>query len=264
MSNCKKAFFFDIDGTLCYENDKGLIIPESTVNAIDKLIQKGYKVFVATGRPEIFIPDYILNYNHNGVICANGSVVKVNGEIIYEKRVPNTFIKDLFSFCDENNYVYMLEGDKAYIKDRNNEIFKNFYSKVHFPNDMLKEGYDLNTGITYNISIIGDVDESKVFEFFGEKFLFAKQNFAKFIDIYYKDSTKADGMNRIIEHLKLDDYETYAFGDGGNDIQMILRADFGIAMGNARDELKEISDYITTDVDKDGISNALKYYNLID
>ncbi len=260
----KKAFFFDIDGTLCYEGNGGLIIPESTIDALSQLRQKGYKVFVATGRPEMFIPDYILNYDHDGVICANGSVIKIKGEVLYEKRVPNTFIKELFTFCDENNYVYMLEGDKAYVNDKNDRVFQEFYSKVHFPEEMITEGYDLNSGITYNISIIGDVDENKVQKFFGEEFLFAKQNFAKFIDIYFKDSTKADGMNRIIEKLELNDYETYAFGDGGNDIQMIERADIGVAMGNARDELKEIADYVTTDVDKDGIYNALKHYNLID
>ncbi len=259
----KKAFFFDIDGTLCYENENGLIIPDSTVKGLAQLKEKGYKIFVATGRPEIFIPSDILNYNHDGVICANGSVIKVKGETIYEKVVPNAFIEKLFDFCEKNNYVYMLEGDRAYVKDSNNIVFKEFFSKVHFPESTLEMEYDFDKSITYNISIIGDVDEEKVYEFFGDEFLFAKQNFAKFIDIYYKDSTKADGMNRIIQHLNLEGYETYAFGDGGNDKQMILRADFGIAMGNSREELKEISDYITTDVDKDGIYNALKYYKLI-
>ncbi len=260
----KKAFFFDIDGTLCYENDGGLVIPDSTISAISQLRQRGYKVFVATGRPEMFIPGDILNYDHDGIICANGSVVKVKNEIIYEKRVPNSLLKQLFEFCEANNYVYMLEGDKAYVKDRLDKVFQEFYGKVHFPEEMIKEGYDFDKNVTYNISIIGDVDESKVQDFFGDEFLFAKQNFAKFIDIYYKDSTKADGMDRIISHLKLNDYETFAFGDGGNDKQMILRADYGIAMGNARDELKEIADYVTTDVSQDGIYNALKYYNLIE
>ncbi len=34
-------------------------------------------------------------------------------------------------------------------------------------------------------------------------------------------------------------------------------------MGNACDELKEIADYITTDIDEDGIMNALKHFELI-
>ncbi len=260
----KKAFFFDIDGTLCYEGAGRLIIPKSTVTALGQLKEKGHKIFVATGRPEIFIPEDILNYDHDGVICANGSVIKIKGKTIYEKVFPNTFIKQLLDFCHKNDYVYMLEGDKAYVNDKENKVFKEFFGKVHFPESTLDEKYDFESSVTYNISIIGDVDENKVFEFFGDEVLFAKQNFANFLDIYYKDSTKADGMERILEYLNLEGYETYAFGDGGNDKQMILKADHGVAMGNARDELKEISEYVTTNVDNDGIYNALKYYNLID
>jgi hydroxymethylpyrimidine pyrophosphatase-like HAD family hydrolase len=36
-----------------------------------------------------------------------------------------------------------------------------------------------------------------------------------------------------------------------------------IAMGNARDGLKEIADYVTDDLAQDGIYNAMKHYGLI-
>jgi len=54
-----------------------------------------------------------------------------------------------------------------------------------------------------------------------------------------------------------------AFGDGGNDIDMLKHAGIGIAMENARDDVKEIADFITTSVDDDGITNALKHYNVL-
>ena len=57
--------------------------------------------------------------------------------------------------------------------------------------------------------------------------------------------------------------ETIAFGDGGNDITMIEHAAIGVAMGNANKEVKEIADYITDDVDNNGIYNALKHFNII-
>ena len=57
--------------------------------------------------------------------------------------------------------------------------------------------------------------------------------------------------------------ETMAFGDGGNDIDMLKYAGIGVAMGNAGDNVKEIADYITTSVDDDGITNALKHFNVI-
>lgn len=55
----------------------------------------------------------------------------------------------------------------------------------------------------------------------------------------------------------------YAFGDSNNDAEMIKAAGHGIAMGNACNELKAIADYVTTDIDEDGIMNALKHFELI-
>jgi hydroxymethylpyrimidine pyrophosphatase-like HAD family hydrolase len=54
-----------------------------------------------------------------------------------------------------------------------------------------------------------------------------------------------------------------AFGDGENDIEMLEYAAIGIAMGNAGDKVKKVAEYITNDVDNDGIVSALEHYNLI-
>ena len=54
-----------------------------------------------------------------------------------------------------------------------------------------------------------------------------------------------------------------AFGDGGNDIEMLRYAGTGVAMGNADDAVKAAADYVTTSVDDDGIMNALKHFGLI-
>ena len=55
-----------------------------------------------------------------------------------------------------------------------------------------------------------------------------------------------------------------AFGDGGNDIDMIKHAGIGVAMGNARDEVKAAADYVTTSVDDNGILNALIELNILE
>ena len=54
-----------------------------------------------------------------------------------------------------------------------------------------------------------------------------------------------------------------AFGDGGNDMQMLQHVSLAVAMGNAGDELKSIADFVTKDVDDEGIAYALKHYGLI-
>lgn len=54
-----------------------------------------------------------------------------------------------------------------------------------------------------------------------------------------------------------------AFGDGGNDESMLRAAGVGVAMGNALDSVKAHADYVTTDVDNDGVWNALKHFGII-
>ena len=65
--------------------------------------------------------------------------------------------------------------------------------------------------------------------------------------------TKATGIDRMIEHYGDSLAETAAFGDGANDIEMIEHAGFGIAMGNASQELKDAADWVAPSVDEDGL-----------
>ena len=82
-------------------------------------------------------------------------------------------------------------------------------------------------------------------------------------DVYAKDQTKATGIKHLLEYLQVDVKDTFAFGDGHNDKEMIEYCGIGVAMGNAIEKVKNASDYVTDDIDNDGIYNAMKYFKLI-
>ena len=84
-----------------------------------------------------------------------------------------------------------------------------------------------------------------------------------FVDVTAKGNTKQRGIDEIIRHFGIRLEETMAFGDGGNDISMLRHAGIGVAMGNAKDNVKAIADYITDSVQKDGIVSALKHFEII-
>ena len=69
------------------------------------------------------------------------------------------------------------------------------------------------------------------------------------------------GFVYLKNSLKLE--ETMAFGDGGNDISMLRHAAIGIAMGQAKEDVKAAADYVTTPIDEDGISKAMKHFGII-
>ena len=55
-----------------------------------------------------------------------------------------------------------------------------------------------------------------------------------------------------------------AFGDAENDIDMLEYAGIGIAMGNGGEDVKAAADFVTRDIDDDGIAYALQHFGLID
>ena len=84
-----------------------------------------------------------------------------------------------------------------------------------------------------------------------------------FADIINKGTSKSRGIDEVIKHYGIKLEETMAFGDGGNDINMLEHAGIGVAMDNASDKVKAASDYITSSVDDNGIINALRHFNIL-
>ncbi|MBQ4460237.1 MAG: HAD hydrolase family protein, partial [Bacteroidaceae bacterium] len=66
----------------------------------------------------------------------------------------------------------------------------------------------------------------------------------------------------MLDHYGLPLEGTVAFGDGGNDINMLRYVPMGIAMGNATDEVKSAANYVTDTVDNDGVEKAFRYLGI--
>ena len=66
-----------------------------------------------------------------------------------------------------------------------------------------------------------------------------------------------------MEHFNLSVEESIAFGDGGNDVDMLLAAGIGVAMGNASDKVKAAADEVCGSVEEDGVYHYLKNKGLI-
>ena len=53
--------------------------------------------------------------------------------------------------------------------------------------------------------------------------------------------------------------DTISIGDGPNDMEMLVETAVSIAMGNADSGLKTMADFVTDDVDQDGLWKAFKW-----
>uniref|UniRef100_UPI003F81639B HAD family hydrolase n=1 Tax=Catenibacterium faecis TaxID=2764323 RepID=UPI003F81639B len=65
-------------------------------------------------------------------------------------------------------------------------------------------------------------------------------------------------LERIARFYHIDLKDTIAFGNGENDLPMLIKAGTGVAMGNALEHVKEQSDAVCDDCDRDGIGKYLE------
>ncbi|MCQ2969548.1 MAG: HAD hydrolase family protein [Clostridium sp.] len=84
-----------------------------------------------------------------------------------------------------------------------------------------------------------------------------------FGDLGVKGITKANAIEHLLSYIGADIKDTIAFGDAKIDIPMLEYCAIGVAMGNGGDEIKEVADLITDEVEDDGLYKAFKRLGLI-
>ena len=88
-----KAIFFDIDGTLV--SFKTHRLPESTVWALDRLREKGVRLFIASGRQYQSINN-LGTQTFDGYVTLNGGYCLAGkSEVIYRPSIPPEDIEAL-------------------------------------------------------------------------------------------------------------------------------------------------------------------------
>ncbi len=83
------------------------------------------------------------------------------------------------------------------------------------------------------------------------------------IDVVSMSAGKGTGVRAVMEAYGLKKEELMGFGDAMNDAGMIEAVGTAVVMGNGEDALKRVADYVTDDIDEDGVYNALVRYGVI-
>lgn len=260
----KNIVFFDIDGTI-YEYGKP--IPEDTLYAIKKLRKNGHLAIICTGRTRAMIFPEIIEIGFDGIIAGAGTYVEFGDEILFEYTLNDDLAMDVIKYMGANKIMSIPEGIHAIYFDTH--LMEEDYIPVYrlYKEKVGESAIDLCSVEKVNISkISGKYLKGANKEKFEEKYKdrFNIVNHGKdFIEMIPKGYSKAVGIAKLINRLNIPIENTYAFGDGMNDYEMLKYVKYGIAMGNATDEFKKMIKYNTDNYDKGGISNALKKFGLI-
>lgn len=73
---------------------------------------------------------------------------------------------------------------------------------------------------------------------------------------------KGQALHSLCAHLGITPAQTVAFGDGGNDDELLEAAGTGVAMANGLDSLKAIADAVTLSNDEDGVADYIERFLL--
>lgn len=280
----KKIIFFDVDGTLVTFNQGTEKVLPSTIEAIRKTREKGNLVYLCTGRSKAEIFDHIMEIGIDGVIGAGGGYIEVGDDMLYHKKVNDSEVKHMVDYFDENDFDYYLESNGGLFASKNlvTRLEHMIYGDVHSDPIAMQKKKEGNHFIDCMIQgenmYRTDINKACFLENKNVPFIEIKKEFEnKFsvinctVPAFGADSGelmvpnihKANAIEVLLKHLGIDRRNTYAFGDGLNDIEMLQYCEVGIAMGNAKQGLKDMADEITDADNADGIYNAMVKHNLI-
>lgn len=257
-----KIVFFDMDGTLYQtEND---IIQESSLQAIQKLREKGVLVCAATGRPLNQLNLILERVQFDYMVMINGGyVLDREQRLLFENPIDRTSTQDIVDWCkQEENGLLFHFGDATYIYDKFYPLYD--FCRDHHVLDYLfydeQRSYHKRHN-AYN-AVIMTKKQSSLERFLKDHVMLksdlieiAQDHFC--FDVFNANNDKFVGINQVLQKEGIAWEECICFGDSTNDIKMLEMAGMGVAMGNASDYVKSFATRSTTSVYDHGIATAL-------
>lgn len=286
-----KLVAVDLDGTML---DSYGQVTENTKAVIQKTIEKGTDIIIASGRPIDSIKTIAKEIGSNKYfIAGNGALIYdiQKNEVLYEKYMKKEKVLEIIKICEENSIAYNVYTDKTILatslkynvlyyhkenlkkqeeKRTHINIVENMYEYIQ----KMKEEKFLKITIcddskTVFQSIIRKLEKIKDIEILDVSHMsrkVIKQGTEEIpIEYYYteissKDVDKWCAIEFLIEKLNIEKEDVIAIGDNVNDKKMIEEAGLGIAMGQSMPQLKEIADYVTSSNTEEGVAKAIEKF----
>lgn len=262
-----KAICSDIDGTLL-NSERDL---SSRLKSVIKQLPKEFPVILASSR----MPDAMrhllrdLGKPTEPLIAYNGGfVLDKSGNVLDSVDIPLDLVAKILEMTRKTEiHVSLYHGENWY------EPKEDYWSKREIQNTKVEPTWMSGQGVldiwskdnlgAHKVMVMGDSNE--ISWLFGELHLAHSSDLHlyrskdTYIEIAPRKISKATALNLVLENLY--DFgmkDVIAFGDNYNDIDLIQKVGWGVAVANARPEVKAVAKEITLHHKEDGVAATLE------
>ncbi len=244
-----KIIFFDIDGTLIDMTKKA--ISYKTVETLLRLKENGVKICIATGRAPGSVPKFD-GVDFDAFLTFNGSYCFNSSDVILSTPIPKVDVEKMIENATRINRPVSIAGKDRVVANGTDKDLSDYFGFAKQETPVSDDFDEVLKGEIYQMmmggrkdeydDILKDVENARITAWWDRA-----------VDIIPANGGKGKGIEAILEYYGIDRSESMAFGDGGNDIEMLQTVGTGVAMGNALDHVKEVADEICGTSADDGI-----------
>ena len=279
-----KLVVTDLDGTLL--NSKHEISVEN-IEALKYAQQQGIEVAIATGRTygnALALCKKVGLKTH--IISNNGSFVYTkNGKLLEKTGIDMQYVKDGLCWLQDHHYSYSICTDKNFfmpdnissllIRDFENakevdavwnddnvrQMIKSKIMKLDGLQLMKNVADVLKQDVTIGHISVTTFDKDKISAgtdyFSAYKDLSVVASESIIFDVMHSSVSKGNGLQYLVDHLGISFQDVMAIGDNYNDISMLERVGYSVAIGNAEQDVKKVCKHISLTNDLHGVAHII-------
>ena len=198
----------------------------------------------------------------------NGAALHYQGKVLKSHTIPNDVIKEIIHDLKDElkilTYVSGINGSYASGKDRDFcEILEKDYNlKVleleHMPESLPDDAGVMSMGVYDPVDAEVAVGREFIDKWNQHELIQTVPGGLYWYNIIQKNIDKGVALREVMEMYGIAPDEVIAIGDNMNDIGMLTAVPNGVAIGNARQEVKDVCKYIADTNVNDGVLQILK------
>lgn len=253
-----KLVAVDMDGTFARSDYTYDIARFKAV--LFRMKEAGCQFVVASGNQyyqlRSLFPGY---YNELSFVAENGALVKDKEELVFSADIPKKTIMSVLELCKKYPEVknVMCGRNSAYcergtVSEEFFELTNIYYHRLKWVDDFAQvEDQILKFAPTVPVEKTAYYCDLFCDELEG--LLVPTSSGHGSVDLIIPGCHKASGLKRLVQRWEMTPEQCVAFGDGGNDLEMLDYCGISYAMENAPDHVKKVASDVCPSNDNDGV-----------